>query len=408
MFNFICNRTSARNARNCYAIVCSFASEPYVLEFHQPYSSPSSLLSLSSSSSVTDDSGKKSITISYLENSCGFSPARALSASNYLSFKTPERADSVLAFLKKHQFSDAQISTLIKRRPPILISKPEENLLPKFEFLESIGIPKPEIPHLICRAPNLLARSLTKRIIPTFNLLKSSLSSSEDVLFAINRCPDILGTALDAKIEPNIEILREAGVPERGILYCLKHMPMLLVKKRPEKLRECIERVKQIGFRPEKNMFLQGVKVLALTVDSTWEHKVEVYKKCGWSEEEVIESFRKHPCFMLASESKIMAVVDILVHKMGYRVSDLATYPVVVLLSLEKTVVPRCSVYQVLLLKGLAKENLSFRKWLVCTEKSFLEMFVLCHEKEAPELLKLYREKMGLSKRVIEGNNKKS
>ncbi|KAL6556306.1 hypothetical protein OROGR_005594 [Orobanche gracilis] len=406
MLNFICNRTSARNARNSYAIVRSFASELYVLEFHQPYSSPSS--SLSSSSSVRDDSGKESIAISYLENSCGFSPARALSATKYLSFKTPERADSVLAFLKKHQFSDAQISTLIKRRPPILLSKTEETLFPKIEFLKSIGIPKAKIPILICRAPNLLSRSLTKRIIPAFNFLKSSLSSSEDVLFAINRYPDLLTTALDAKVEPNLEILREAGVPERGILYCLKQMPMVLVQKMPEKLRECIERVKQIGFRPETNMFLQGVKVLALTVDSTWEHKVEVYKKCGWSEEEVIESFRKHPCFMLASESKVMAVVDILVHKMGYRVSDIARYPVVVLLSLEKTVVPRCSVYQVLLLKGLAKENLSFCKWLVCTEKSFLEMFLLCHEKEAPELLKLYREKMGLSKRVTEGNNKKS
>ncbi|KAL6556287.1 hypothetical protein OROGR_005575 [Orobanche gracilis] len=402
MFNFICNRTSVRNARNCSAIVCSFASELYVLEFHQPYSSPSS------SSSVTAESGKKSITISYLENSCGFSPAKALSASRYLSFKTPERADSVLAFLKKHQFSDAQISTLIKRRPPIIRSKPEKTLLPKIEFLEFIGIPKAEIPRLICRAPNLLARSLTKRIIPTFNLLKISLSSSEDVLFAINRHPDLLRTALDAKVEPNIKILREAGVPEHGILYCLKHMPMLLVRKKPEKLSTCIERVKQIGFRPETNMFLQGVKVLALTLDSTWEHKVDVYKKCGWSEEEVIESFRKHPCFMLASESKVMAVVDILVHKMGYHVSYVAKYPVVVLLSLEKTIVPRCSVYQVLLLKGLAKENLNFRKWLVCTEKLFLEMFLLCHEKEAPELLKLYREKMGLSKRVTEGNNKKS
>lgn len=42
------------------------------------------------------------------------------------------------------------------------------------------------------------------------------------------------------------------------------------------------------------------------TASSTWKHKVEVYKKCGWTEEEVLAAFRKFPRCMLASESKIL------------------------------------------------------------------------------------------------------
>lgn len=337
------------------------------------------------------------MVVSYFMNSFGFSQERALSASKYVHFEIPGNADALLLFLKNHAFTDAQISTVVRLRPSILLSRPEKTLLPKLVFLQSIGVSGLDIPRIICRSPNILCRSLKNQIIPAFNLLQDLLHSNENIVFAVNRFPDLLVTNLENKVAPNLEILREAGVTESGIGYCLKHMPRLLARL-PEHLKESVERVKQIGFNPQTTMFLQAVKVMAATASRSWDRKMDVYKRCGWSEEEVLTAFRRQPHCMLASESKIVRVVDLLVHKMGCHISELAKNPLLILLSLNKTIAPRCSVYNVLRMKGLVRKNLSLARCLTCPEKFFLERFVQRYKEEAPELLELYQEKMQLSK----------
>ncbi|KAL7178108.1 hypothetical protein ACSBR2_031291 [Camellia fascicularis] len=82
--------------------------------------------------------------------------------------------------------------------------------------------------------------------------------------------------------------------------------------------------------------------------------------------------------------------MDFFVNKIGWESSLIARKPVLVSLSLEKRIVPRWAAYEVLLSKGLIKNNNnSFINMLVSTEKCFLKKFVNCHEEEAPELLKL-------------------
>ncbi|KAL3508069.1 hypothetical protein ACH5RR_033451 [Cinchona calisaya] len=387
MFNSVCSKT-LHYARKCSVFSFSLAYKNlHFLDLHQPFSS----------SSIKNASNQKSVVVSYLMNSCGFSQERALSASKYVFFDTPKNADSVLVFLKKHEFSDDQISRLVKRRPPILLANPEKTLLPKIEFLKSIGVSRLDIPKIICKSPNILARSLKNHIIPAIDLLWDLLHSNEDIVFAINRFPELLVTNMETKVAPNLEILREVGVTKSGILYCLKHMPRLLVRS-PDSLKEYVKRVEEIGFYPQTTMFLQAVKVMAATARLTWDRKMEVYKRCGWSEEEVLTAFRRQPHCMVASESKIMGVMDILVHKMGFHISDLAKTSVLILLSLNRTIIPRCSVYEVLHSKGLLTKNLSLTKCLVCPERLFIKNFVQRYEEEAPELLKLYQEKMQLSK----------
>lgn len=396
MFNCVCRR-ALHHARKCSAISFSSSQKLHFLELHQPFSSLTS--------SITNSSNQQPVVVSYLMNSCGFSQERALSASKYVNFKTPGNPDAVLLFLKKHGFTDAQISNLVRLRPPILLSSPEKTLLPKLVFLQSIGVSGLDIPKIICRSPNILARSLKNSIIPAFNLLQDLLHSNENIVFAINRFPDLLVTNLEDTVIPNVEILREAGVTETGIEYCLKHMPRLLVRA-PDDLKESVEKVKQIGFNPQTTMFLQAVKVMATTALLSWNRKMEIYKRCGWSEEEVLTAFRGQPHCMVASESKIIGIVDLLVHKMGCSISELAKKPVLILLSLNKTLVPRCSVYNFLRVKGLLRKNLSVAKFLTYPEKLFLKRFVQQYKEEAPELLELYQEKMQLSKSLALGDNK--
>ncbi|XP_057485227.1 uncharacterized protein LOC130771600 [Actinidia eriantha] len=125
---------------------------------------------------------------------------------------------------------------------------------------------------------------------------------------------------------------------------------------------------------------------------STWEKKVDVYRKWGWTEDEILVAFKKHPWCMTASEDKINGVMDFLVNKMGLESSLVARRPKLISLSLEKRTVPRCAVYQVLLSKGLINSNaISLMTFLMTSEKLFLEKLGNRHKEEAPELLQLYK-----------------
>uniref|UniRef100_A0A0A0KFJ3 Uncharacterized protein n=1 Tax=Cucumis sativus TaxID=3659 RepID=A0A0A0KFJ3_CUCSA len=88
-------------------------------------------------STATADSN--SFTVTYLINSCSFSPASALSISKHVTFHSPEKPDSVISFFKNQAFFNADISFIVRKLPRLLLSDPNKTLLPKLEFLYSRG-----------------------------------------------------------------------------------------------------------------------------------------------------------------------------------------------------------------------------------------------------------------------------
>ncbi|KAF5752215.1 hypothetical protein HS088_TW01G00123 [Tripterygium wilfordii] len=340
-----------------------------------------------------------SFAVSYLINSCGFSPESALRASKYLHFETPGKPDSVIAFLKNHCLSETQISTVIKKLPDVLTANPEKTLLPKLDFFYSKGFSSAEIAKVITSQPFILRRSIENQLNPCFNFFKNMLKSEKKTVEAIKRGPGIL--RLDLKRTPivrNINLLRESGVPESIILDQLRRQPLTFLTN-PDRFRDMVEEVKGLGFNPLMSKFVLAVYALRTMTKSTWEMKVDVYKKWGWSDEDIILAFSRNPWCMMTSENKIMAVMDYIVNIMGLESLFICRSPVILSFSMEKRIVPRGSVAQILLLKGLIKErNLS--RLFSYPENLFLEKFVKCYEEEAPELLKLYTEKLGLSKKL--------
>ncbi|XP_057481117.1 uncharacterized protein LOC130768129 [Actinidia eriantha] len=336
-------------------------------------------------------------TVSYLINSCGFSPEKALSASKYVKFETPHKPDSVLKFFERHGFTQTQISNITRSQPSLLLCHPEDTLLPKLEFLKSKGVSSIDVTRIVSTSPVLLKRSLEKVIIPSFNFLNNLLQSEERTLAAIKSHFGLLLFDRQTHVKPNIETLREVGVPNANIMYLLKNQPRAFMTS-SNRFRQIVEEVEKIGFNPSATTFVTAVHALSAMTKSTWEKKVDVYKKWGWTDDEILLAFKKYPWCMTVSENKINRVMEFLVNKMGLESSLVASRPKLVSLSLEKRTVPRCAVYQVLLSKGLIMSNaISLMTLLVSSEKRFIEKVVNRYKDEAPELLKLSTEKLDLS-----------
>lgn len=308
--------------------------------------------------STSNNARRDSFTVSYLVNRCGFTPKKALSASKYINFKTPNRAESVLSFLKNHGFSETQALKVVRTDPTLLACNPEKSFLPKLEFFKSLGFPGEHLIHILCVAPTALRRSLERRLLPTTGFLENLLLSRESMRVAVRRYPNILCKDLKAHLEPNVQLLKEMGVPEHKIVYFLTHQPLTFMMYR-DKFRKIVEVLKELGIDPTRKNFLLAFHALACMSRLTWEKKMESYRKWGLAENEIFEAFSRNPWFMIASQEKVLSAMDFFVNKMGFESSAILKKPMVILYCLEKRIIPRGLVYQTLLAKGLICKDLN-------------------------------------------------
>ncbi|KAI3449528.1 hypothetical protein Pfo_006193 [Paulownia fortunei] len=346
-----------------------------------------------SPSSLKEKSLEKEYVISYLLNSCGLSPEKAVSASKKVHFDGPDKPNVVLSFLKKHGFSKTQIAELVSKHPPVLVCKPEKSLLPKIEFfLQCTGVSEKDVLTIVSRYPNFLTRSLEHRFAPVYDYLKDILGSGKvETLF--RRGSWTFNFDLENRLIPNVDFLRELGVPQSCIALSLFHFPDIFWRKHVE-FREIVEEVKQMGFDPLKSAFMLAIHArtgkgnLAL-----WDQCYEVYSKWGWSKDDIFMAFRKHPSCMLLSEKKISTALDFLVNEVGRESRSVARCPYIIFYNMEKRIVPRCSIVRLLSLKGLVKKDWSLTSVLCPAEKAFLDKYVTRYTEKLPQLYDIYLSK---------------
>ncbi|KAL5785264.1 hypothetical protein ACOSQ2_007656 [Xanthoceras sorbifolium] len=291
MFNFVC-KSSLLFVRH-WRHTTLRASPTH--EFQQSLS----LLSIRCIS-TTATSKEQSLTVSYLINTCGFSPESALSVSKKLQLKTPYKADAVISFFKSHCFSQTQISNIIKKTPKVLLYDPEKTLLPKLEFFYSKGFSSSDLANTLSKCPFLLKRSLETHIIPNFNYLSNMLESQERTTASIKHRPFLFYSDLQTYVAPKVDILLEYGVSKSNIVMYMNYKSYSSKTDR-NVFKEMVEEVKEMGINPLRSQFLLAISLKTALSRSEWESKVNMYKRWGWSDEEFLEAFRKYPWLMQGS-----------------------------------------------------------------------------------------------------------
>ncbi|WVY89525.1 hypothetical protein V8G54_035039 [Vigna mungo] len=339
-------------------------------------------------STTTSDS--VSFTISYLTNTCGFTPEAALKLSKQHRFKTAQKPDSVISFFQTHGFSAPQIHRILSRCPQLMVCDPTRRLLPKFHFLTSKGVSASDVVSIVTRNPRFLHRSLENCILPTFQLFRRFFPSDLRALTGFVACPYVID---NTHLASNVERLLDAGVAHVGIRHLLSSRSFVLCFN----LRTLLEEVKLLGFDPLKVTFAVALEAKSTVSKPLWNAKVDVLKKWGWSEDEVLVAFRKDPEMMLCSMEKLDAVTGFWVGRLGWDRSALIAYPSLFKYSFEKRLVPRALVLQHLLSRGLVKKNASISTLFCQSGEEFLKKYVRSFKEETPRLLELYQKGQGAS-----------
>ncbi|KAL8101409.1 hypothetical protein AgCh_033335 [Apium graveolens] len=308
--------------------------------------------------------------------------------SSNISVDVSSKLTSIKGLFENYGFTDTQFSKLFDKHPSI-VSLNIGKVKPKLDYLHSFGFTSNDLCEMLEADLRILQRGLKNRIIPSCELLKSFLKDNVSVVVAVKRYLRVFSYDISKTLIPNFNLLLNLGVPEYRILVLLRDQTGNLIQP-TEKFKAIIDETKELGLDPEKRSFFDAVRLFYSLRKSTRERKWELFRKWGWSDEEILSAVRKQPFMMTASEEKIERVMDFLVNKIGWSISQISYRPLVIMHSLEKWTMPRCLVVKFLLSKGVLKNNLTLSSFIVLSEENFKKRFVDEFCVNFPEVITLY------------------
>ncbi|GJN14242.1 hypothetical protein PR202_gb01040 [Eleusine coracana subsp. coracana] len=326
-------------------------------------------------------------TVSYLV-SCGVSPAAA--AVRKVRIRDTDKADAVCALLREYGFSEAEVTRTVGNDPMLLTFDPDRILRPKLDFIiHSLGFP----PRMIAAEPHILARSLDKHLVPCIDFLRGILGTEDKLRLAVSRIPRALMADVDNCMRPVVEGFRRHGLPEESISKLLFiHLGVVLMPL--NRIAEAFEDLKELGMCSKETNFLYAFRVMCSLKKETWRRKVALYQSFGVSEDVLIRAFKTQPTMLLASEEAIKKKVRFFQDTLKLDLSRVIQQPMVLSVSLENCVKPRCAVLSILIRKGRLERKPNLIPSLVTNAKIFAERFVLKHADDVPDVVKAFEGKI--------------
>ncbi|KAL6145122.1 hypothetical protein ACLB2K_055810 [Fragaria x ananassa] len=240
--------------------------------------------------------------------------ALSLFKKQRVQFDSPEKPDSVVKLFKDHGFGDTHISEIVKKLPELLVVNAGKTLLPKLEFFGSVGITGTDLIQALCGNPIVLKMSLENNIRPCYDIIKTIGTPDGKVPCFIMKSHRMF----------KAKILRSLKVPESTLNLC-RPETLVTTSTDADEFNGNVNKVISMGFSPSSFGFLKALYVISV-MDEKLAQK-EFYRKCGWTEDDILLAFSKNPIFITVSEKNVSSKMDFLVNEIGLQPADVAKYP---------------------------------------------------------------------------------
>ncbi|KAK1379403.1 hypothetical protein POM88_026147 [Heracleum sosnowskyi] len=350
-------------------------------------------LPLGSSVSQTYSGRRPKLTWTLLKNKCGKTPTGISGLVGFELSGDENGPHSVVKVFQDFGFSETHISRILSKQPGILAYQPQKNLKPKLDFLFSITCSTTDVVTIVSKNPLIFTRSLNNHLLPFFNSLKSAAGSDKNAAAVIKCNPFLLSFCNSSSFVKNVEFLQTVGVPQNQILKLItKYGQSVGVKH--EKFCKVVMRVKDMGFDLSSSYFREAVLCLTFLTESAWESRCEMYRSFGLSNDDIITMFKKQPVIMSFSEKRIREMLEFFVQRLQWSPSRFSNAPYVFSFSLQKRIIPRCSVLQALVSNKCDIKGFMLLTVLKMNESRFLKSFVTAYQDKVPEVLDAYQGKL--------------
>uniref|UniRef100_A0A0D9WNH1 Uncharacterized protein n=1 Tax=Leersia perrieri TaxID=77586 RepID=A0A0D9WNH1_9ORYZ len=342
-----------------------------------PHANPLlSLHRLLSSAAAAPVSPKPFAVEDYLVESCGLTRARAAKISGDLShLKSPSNPDAVLAFLSGLGLSGADIAAVVVNDPRFICARVDKTLDARVAELSSIGMSRSQIARLI---PVVRSHFRCKSLGSKLAFFLTVFGSFDRCLEVFRLNYGIVSSNLEKVIKPNLVFLQKCGI---ALTDLPSYAFMSRVICRPTKrLEEALVRANEFGVRQGTRMFVHAVLTFAILSEEKLAKKLGLFKKLGWSQEDLTVAVRSMPPILTIDEDRLKKNMKFLTKDVGLEIPYIARRPTLIMYSVERRLLPRHCLMNILKRNGLLRADYDFFSIAVFSNKKFLDKFVHRYE----------------------------
>ncbi|GLJ39116.1 hypothetical protein SUGI_0797250 [Cryptomeria japonica] len=296
------------------------------------------------SSSSFPSAPSLNVVSDFLTKECGFSSSQATTVMRrkprLFRHKSDQTAREAIHILKDYGFTEDQLKSAILRNPTILSLKVDAQLKPRMEFLKKLGLAPEDMPLIISRCSRLFDYNLEKCLAPNSLHLRSLFGSTDHLCKAVRREPQFLTCDFKKHVIPRVEYVKnDLGIPDGSAAFA-----------------RVLGAVLHLSFK-------------------TLEEKTKNLASLGLAEEEICLIILGNPLVLKSSTKKIKENMDFLIHTAGLTPGIVASCPMILNLSVEKTLKPRFEFFKYLRTNPHCKSPSSLVDFLTLSEKRLLKYY---------------------------------
>ncbi|CAL9772056.1 unnamed protein product [Musa acuminata subsp. burmannicoides] len=198
----------------------------------------------------------------------------------------------------------------------------------------------------------------------------------------------ILNFSLARTIEPNISLLREHGISDE----CIAHMVMTTPGcfGQIDKLKEVIKYIEELGVPRDSGKYRYALRVVMCMKRSSFDAISATLMSFGCSQPDIVAAFRKCPYVWTLSKKTICDKMTFLMKEVGFELTSIICYPVILTYSLEKRLRPRYEVLNFLKRNKLLDEGHNLVSVVRLTEEQFIKKYLFRHKEKFTSLYDSY------------------
>ncbi|XP_042488555.1 transcription termination factor MTERF5, chloroplastic-like [Macadamia integrifolia] len=346
--------------------------------YHISFKSSTLCSSTSPSEPSVQVSESSPFMVDYFIRSFGWPREKAVHASKrLLHIKSPQKPDTVLAFLRGIGLSESQLSATISRRPSIITAGIESSLLPKVKIFESLGASGKELADLVVSSANCLGNSVDRRILPCIDVLRDILQDDKKVRFALKRCPWVLSSDPDKVLRRNVGFLLQKGLEGPPLSTLIYKSPKVLVMKL-EQLAVACQIVEQFGLTCSSSpeAYANVLYVVTTVSKEKLSRKLDIFSNFGFEESDKYVLFKSSPSVFRLNEENLKCKLDFFLSTMDNPRELLLKCPLIMGLSMETRLMPRYRWIQKLRSMGLVSRKIDYAAAFCVIEDKFVKRYV--------------------------------
>ncbi|CAG7909955.1 unnamed protein product [Brassica rapa] len=255
---------------------------------------------------------------------------------------------------------------IIARRPVILNSDLDTQLIPRVEFIRNLsGEDDFATGTVLRRLPAILSYSVD-HMNSHVEFLKSFAGlTSEQVFKIVHVFPNVISTSKERKLRPRLEFLKDCGFDSPGMFKFLSKAPLFLALSE-DNLSHKLGFLVKIGYKHRTRELAFAMGAVTRTSSDNMQRVIGLYLSYGLSLEDILAMSTKHPQVLQYSHTSLEEKLEYLIEYMGREVEELLAFPAFLGYKLDSRIKHRYE--EKLKSRG---ENMSLNKLLTVSAERF-------------------------------------